>query len=69
MEMLPIVRPMIRYQFDNAVVQFGIFIENRLNELDDKGRAKYKSDEIFLSKKDRIKKSPSLKDILKGMFS
>jgi len=54
-------RPAIRWQFDQAIISWGTFVENRLQEIDDKGRLRYSSDEIFLTKKERIKKSVPLR--------
>jgi hypothetical protein len=50
------------------VITFGVFLENRFNELDDKGKAKYNPDEVFLTKQERKKKSLPLKMALRQLL-
>lgn len=35
------------YQFDNAVIWFGSYIENKLTEMDDKGKPVWKLDDFL----------------------
>lgn len=35
------------YQFDSAVIMFGMHIENKLNELTDKGKQKHKLKDLL----------------------
>ena len=52
---------LVNYQFDHAVIHFGMWVEGRLNELDKDGKQKYKADSIFMLNADRKKKSLPLK--------
>jgi hypothetical protein len=41
--------------FDNAVIRIGVWIENKSNEMDDKGRYKYKLEDLLQPQDEREK--------------
>jgi hypothetical protein len=44
----------LAWQFDNAVLLFGTWVQNRLDATDDKGRRKYKTLAAALGEKQKV---------------
>lgn len=45
------------YRFNNAVAYFGLWVEGKLNELDNKGKPKHDIETLMLSVEERKKRS------------
>lgn len=56
------------YHFDRAVTRYGLWVENKISERDDKGKARYTLEELLYDPKEVKRPRGSLRQSLRAAF-